>query len=180
MNDAHRAFEQFVRDAGPALLRTATLLAGDREQAQDLLQDALERCLRRWPRTDVEYPAAYVRTTMVHLAQRRRLDRFLRREPLPMDDPADAADDIGGVELRQSLLSALRTLPPGQRAVVVLRYWEGYPEAECAELLKCSVGTVKSQASRGLASLRETWGGSPPDLTTTRPPVHLITTGDLT
>jgi RNA polymerase sigma-70 factor (sigma-E family) len=180
VNDAHRAFEQFVRDSGPALLRTATLLTGDREQAQDLLQDALERCLRRWPRADVEYPAAYVRTTMVHLVQRRRLDRFLRRDPLPVADPADARDDIGGVELRQSLLAALRTLPPRRRAVVVLRYWEGYPEAECAALLGCSVGTIKSQAARGLASLRETWGGSPPDRTAPRPPVHLVTTGDLT
>lgn len=163
MEDAHHAFEAFVRDSGPALLRTATLLTGSREQGQDLLQDALERCLRRWPRIRVEFPAAYVRTTMVRLVRRRRLDGVLSRAVSTAEhEHADPADDIGTVELRQSLLAALRRLPPGQRAAVVLRHWEGIPEAETARLLGCSVGTVKSQTSRGLAALRLGWDQPPP------------------
>lgn len=155
MPDHQGQFEEFVELHGRALLRTAILLAGNQDRGQDLLQDALERCLRRWPDARVEYPSAYVRTTMVHLLQRRRLDRILLRGDQTLEERPAPGDDRGAFEDRQVLLGALRTLPPRQRSAVVLRYWEGYSEAETAEMLGCSVGTVKSQASRGLSKLRE-------------------------
>jgi RNA polymerase sigma-70 factor (sigma-E family) len=132
------------------LLRTAVLLKGSRVEGEDLLQDALERCSRRWPR-QVEHPAAYVRTTMVRLAGRRRHRLLL---PL-LQDPPSGVDDGVQSEQRVDLLAALRQLPTGQRAAVVLRHWEGYSEAETADTLDCTVGTVKSQTSRGLRRLRE-------------------------
>ena len=150
MNAADSQLEQLVRIQGAALLRTAVLLRGSRAEGEDLLQDALERCSRRWPR-EVEHPAAYVRTTMVRLAGRRRHRLLL---PL-LEEPPSGADNGMQSEQRLDLLAALRQLPAGQRAAVVLRHWEGYSEAETADTLDCSVGTVKSQTSRGLRRLRE-------------------------
>lgn len=178
MPDRRGQFEEFVELHGAALLRTATLLAGDRDRGQDLLQDALERCLRRWPHARVESPLAYVRTTMVHLLQRRRLDRILLRGDQVLDLHPAPGDDRGAFEDRQVLLGALRTLPPRQRAAVVLRYWEGYSEAETAEILGCSVGTVKSQASRGLTKLRDQCAPHFPARTQSIPTM-LTVTGEL-
>ncbi|WP_298461297.1 SigE family RNA polymerase sigma factor [uncultured Cellulomonas sp.] len=181
MAHADEQFEEFVRLHGAALLRTAVLLTGNRDQGQDTLQDALELYLRRRPKGRVEFPAAYVRTAMVHLVQRRRLDRILvggGQQHLDTE-PARSAD-VDGIDLRQALLAALRTLPQKQRSAVVLRYWEGYSEAETAQMLRCSVGTVKSQASRGLSKLRETCAVDFPERSqgdTT--PLILTSTGDL-
>ncbi|WP_407342176.1 SigE family RNA polymerase sigma factor [Pengzhenrongella phosphoraccumulans] len=154
MAQGNEQFEELVRLHGPALFRTAVLLAGDRDNGQDLLHDALERVLRRAPGGGVEFPAAYVRTTMVRLVQRRRLDRVLHGAALNAQAHPASATSFDGVDQRDVLLPALRRLPPRQRSAVVLRYWEGCSEAEAAEILRCSVGTVKSQASRGLAKLR--------------------------
>lgn len=181
MPEPREQFEEFVRLHGTALLRTAVLLAGDRERGQDLLRDALERCLRRWPHTRIEAPSAYVRTTMVHLLRRRRLDRVLLGGDAALAARPAPGDAASGVEDRQVLLTALRALPPRQRSAVVLRYWEGCSEAETAALLGCSVGTVKSQSSRGLAKLRDLCA---PDFPARAPgipgiPAMLATEGDL-
>ena len=147
-------FECLVREHGPGLLKTAVLLTGNRDEAEDLLQEALEVCFRRWPAHGVVFPKAYVRTCMVRLCQRRRLTRrlWLQRNLDLVEVPgADASAEHAD---RHELLWALRQIPSRQRAAVVLRHWEGLTEAEKAEALGCSVGTVKSQTARGLAKLR--------------------------
>ena len=160
-----------VAERGDALLATATLLAGSRTAGEDLLQAALERVLRRWSRVRGD-PEGYVRRTLYHLAvdqwrlRRRRPEVHLAVEP-------PVADEAGAVQLRRALVQAMAALPPRQRAVLVLRYWEQLSEAEAAEALGCSVGTVKSSASRGLARLRELtadWAGDPRTLTTNGAP----------
>jgi RNA polymerase sigma-70 factor (sigma-E family) len=150
------------------LYRTAYLIAGDAHLAEDLLQSALERVCRRWRRVgEMEHPEAYVRRVIVNLATDRWRGRRYVTE-LPLDEEAlsgrDAIDPTTLVDLRHGLAAALRRLPVAMRTVLVLRYWEGLPEAEVAAELGCSVGSVKSQASRGLARLRglvSPWAGLP-------------------
>lgn len=140
----------------PALLRTAHLLTGDRGHGEDLLQQALERLCRHWRRIDGD-PEGWVRRTMVNLAH----DRWRRRARRPQEvardlpDTAAAGNPHAGVEQRYDLVLALRTLSARQRAVLVLRYFDDLSEAQVAELLGCSVGTVKSTSSKALARLRE-------------------------
>jgi RNA polymerase sigma-70 factor (sigma-E family) len=152
--DTFDGLDALVAERGHALLATATLLAGSRTAGEDLLQAALERVLRRWNRVRDD-PEAYVRRTLYHLA----VDewRVRRRRPPAVHLAAEppVRDDAAGVQLRHALVQALALLPPRQRAVLVLRYWEQLSEAEAARTLGCSVGTVKSSASRGLARLRE-------------------------
>jgi RNA polymerase sigma-70 factor (sigma-E family) len=152
-----REFREFVTARSPALLRTAYLLTGDVHHAQDLLQTALLGAARRWSgihRRD--QPDAYVRRAMYnHQARWWRL-RATRPES-PMADPpqpAAAGDHAQQIADRDGLMGALRRLPPRQRAVVVLRYYEDRSEAEVASLLRISLGTVRSQASKALAKLR--------------------------
>jgi len=151
--------DTLVAERGNALLAAAVLLTGSRTAGEDLLQAALERLMRSWGRVR-EDRERYLRRTMYHLAvdqwrrRRRRPEVFIAYEPPDRPDGADALD------LRDALSRALAQLPPRQRAVLVLRYWEQLSEAEAAEMLGCSVGTVKSSASRGLSRLREliaTW-----------------------
>lgn len=158
-------FTDFVRGRSTALLRTAVLLTGgDRGHAEDLLQGVLERMYVRWGRIQGP-PEAYARRALVHASINRWRGRRRRPElPLLGPDPCvEAADDASRVDLRDALVRELLTLPPRQRAVLVLRYFDDLPEAEIAEALGCSVGTVKSQASRALARLRQ--GTDPLDLT---------------
>jgi RNA polymerase sigma-70 factor (sigma-E family) len=147
-------FADFVTRWSPALLRVAFLLTSDRGDAEDLLQTALLKTARHWGRlSDHEAAYPYVRRVLVttHTSWRRRrrvhevlLDQF----------PDSPAAEPAAIEAGQAL-QALEQLPPRMRAVVVLRWYEGLSEAETAEALGCSVGSVKSQASRGLARLRE-------------------------
>jgi RNA polymerase sigma-70 factor (sigma-E family) len=152
--DEKRTLERFVAERGDRLLRTAALLTGSQADGEDLLQSALERLLRNWRRIDGD-PEHYVRRTLYNLAadgwRRQRVwqRKAILLEPAPPVDPATAVD------LRDAMLRVLAQLPPRQRAVLVLRYFEQLSEAETAEVLGCSVGTVKSAASRGLARLRE-------------------------
>jgi RNA polymerase sigma-70 factor (sigma-E family) len=152
--NAFEGLDAFVAARGEALLATAALLAGDRAAGEDLLQAALERLMRNWRRIDGD-PEGYLRRTLYHLA----IDRWrrLRRRPevLASTDLIGQPDGTDILHLRFALVHALALLPPRQRAVLVLRYWEQLSEAEAAEILGCSVGTVKSSASRGLARLRE-------------------------
>jgi RNA polymerase sigma-70 factor (sigma-E family) len=125
--------------------------------AQDLLQTALVAAARQWPRiVRRDSPDAYVRRALARHQANRWRAKARRRETLTAAPPEHAVsgDDPGRVELRAGLVAALRTLPPRQRAVVVLRFYEDRPEADVAELLHVTVGTVRSQTAKALAKLR--------------------------
>jgi RNA polymerase sigma-70 factor (sigma-E family) len=146
------AFEAFVVSRAPALLRLAYLLVGDWDRADDVCQESLVRLHRAWLGVDV--PEAYARRVVANEANRwwRRPDRreeFVERPPVEL-----ASSDVDTTESRDELWRLLRTLPRRQRAVVVLRYLEDLSEVETAQLLGCSVGTVKSSASKAMARLR--------------------------
>jgi RNA polymerase sigma-70 factor (sigma-E family) len=150
-------FAPYATAAWPRLVRTAHLLTGDLHEAEDLVRTTLARVRARWrriPRDDVDF---YVRRSLVrtHLGRTRRgraarlLTPFLperARRAVPV--PTEA------VGRRDALGRALAALPARRRAVMVLRHWEGLGEAEIAQLLGCSAGTVKAHARRGLAALR--------------------------
>jgi RNA polymerase sigma-70 factor (sigma-E family) len=162
-------FAGFVSADATRLMRIAYLLTGDREAAEDLLQETLERVYVAWPRVD--NPFAYARAALASRAASRWRDRARRREA-PLTEAADVAhargDDSERIAQRDELVRALTRLGPRQRAAVVLRYLEDLSEAETAAALGCSVGTVKSQTSRALARLRAVLD-EPPD-TAGRPP----------
>ncbi|MFL6076425.1 MAG: SigE family RNA polymerase sigma factor [Mycobacteriales bacterium] len=155
--EAERRFREFVAGRSAALFRLAYVLTGDYHQAEDLLQTALTRTAAHWRR--VEDPDAYVRTTLYRLriSGWRRHARHRETSPgvLPERPVPDSADQV---VLRVGMYEALRRLTPKQRAVLVLRYFEDLPEREVAEVLGCSVGTVRSQTARALAKLRATAG----------------------
>lgn len=149
-------FREFVAARGSALARTAYLLTGDRGHAEDLVQTALARCWPRWSRVrSAGSTEAYVRRTMINTWY--SWWRRSWRGELPSSDaiPDRAGPDMYAVaDERSDLRAALADLPKRQRAVVVLRYYDDLTEAQVAALLDCSVGTVKSQASKGLRRLR--------------------------
>ncbi len=143
------AFDEFVLSRSPALLRTSFLLIRDEGRAEDLLQTALTKAWFAWGQ--IEDPEAYVRRIMVTTSAswwRRRWTRESPSDQIP-DRTAGAAPDEN-----HDLWVAIGHLPPRQRAVVVLRYLEDRTEADTADLLGCSVGTVKSQCSKALTKLR--------------------------
>jgi RNA polymerase sigma-70 factor (sigma-E family) len=146
--------DTFVVERGEAVLATATLLMGNRATGEDLLQAALERLMRNWRRVKGD-PEGYLRRTLYHLAVDDWRRRRRRPEVFRAVEPPCQADYTDELDLRRALVQALALLPPRQRAVLTLRYWEQLSEAEAAEMLGCSIGTVKSTASRGLARLRE-------------------------
>jgi RNA polymerase sigma-70 factor (sigma-E family) len=155
----------FVAERGSALLATAVFLTGSRVAGEDLLQAALERLMRKWHRVRGD-PEGYLRRMLYHLAIDQWRGRRRRQELLVDVDPGSQSDGTEELHLRQVLIQALAALPPRQRVVLVLRYWEELSEAEIAATLGCSAGTVKSSASRGLARLRELTapGWAPEDL----------------
>lgn len=147
-------FEEFVAGRGQALQRFGYALTGDWALAEDLLQTALARAYPRWSRVQRDDPEAYVRKIMLNTWSswwRRRWRGELPTERLP---EIASPDTYTEVDSRQALRSALGKLPPRQRAIVVLRYHQDLSEAQVAELLGVSVGTVKSQSARALAALR--------------------------
>jgi RNA polymerase sigma-70 factor (sigma-E family) len=151
-----QGFQEFVETRYGDLLRIAYLLTGSAHEAEDLVQAALLRAMRGWSRVDD--PMAYVRRSMInqHISLwRRHRARELLTSIVPDRHVRDVADRVAD---RQALYEAMRKLSARTRAVIVLRYWADLPEAEVAEHLGCSVGTVKSRASRGLARLREVLG----------------------
>lgn len=153
--DDERSFEVFVHRHGQELLRVAVGLAGHVQDGEDLLQAALVRVAGRWGQGAELDPVPYARTVMARMsidrwraAQRRPRLVLVGTVPEMTDPPAeDGAADV-------VLLSALRSLAPRQRAVVVLRYLEDLSEKQTADALGVSVGTVKSTASKALARLR--------------------------
>jgi RNA polymerase sigma-70 factor (sigma-E family) len=156
---AEVSFEDFVRARSGSLMRTALLLTGqNRAEAEDLLQLALERAYRHWGRVcRAAQPERYVRTILANASadRWRRAARRAERPLLSTDLDPTVPDQTSGVENRDYLLRALASLPPRQRTVLVLRYFDDFSEIETAHMLGCSVGTVKSHAARGLARLRE-------------------------
>jgi RNA polymerase sigma-70 factor (sigma-E family) len=148
-------YAEVVAARAPALLRLAVMLTGDRVEAEDLLQATLARTQRHAPRiATMGAPAAYLRRAMIHehLSGLRRLGRRVRTTPLEGHDVA--VDATTSVELRDATWRLLSTLPRQQRAVLVLRFYEDLPDREIAEMLGCGEPTVRSNASRGLATLR--------------------------
>lgn len=155
-------FEEFAVAALPALLRFGVVLTGDRHRADDVVQAALVKTMRRWPHIDHSQPTAYVRRAMVntHLSWWRSRSRESR---IPDTfDVAAAGDAVSTYDDQDQLARALAVLPPRQRAVVVLRYYEGLSEAEIADVLGCARGTVKSQAAKALRTLRRTLDAAQP------------------
>ena len=149
--------ERLCAERGNWLMATAIALTGDRADAEDLLQTALERLLRH--RRGISGTEAYLRRTLYNLAADgwRRQQAWRARLPL-VGQPAATRDEMVMVDDRDRLIRLLRRLPPRQRTAIVLRYWEELSEAEAARLMGCSTGTVKSAASRGLRRLRELTG----------------------
>lgn len=150
-------FAAFVHTRGPALLRTACFLAGNRHDGEDLLQQSLVAAYASFRRIrEPQALEAYVRTTMTRasIAARRRA---WRRHEVSTERPpeVDGRDEHGAVVDRGAIWPLLQQLSPQQRAVMVLRYYEGLSEAEIADQLGCSAGTVKSHASRALDRLRD-------------------------
>lgn len=146
------SFEEFVASRGGALWRSAWLLTGDGHLAEDLVQTALAKAWPHYDRVGSGFEP-YVRRVMFTTYAawwRRRWNGERPTDELP--DHAALAEDLDG---RRDLVAALAHLSKGQRAVVVLRYFEDLTEAQAAETLGISVGTVKSQASRALRTLRE-------------------------
>ncbi|WP_066933694.1 SigE family RNA polymerase sigma factor [Microtetraspora fusca] len=148
------AFDEFLAARSTALLRTAVLVCGaSPHDAEDLVQSALEKVYRHWPRIRRDNPEAYARRVVVNAAISRARRRRVIQEitfASPPDTPVESPD----LGLRELLLAELGRLPARMRAVLVLRYWEDMSEAETAASLGCSIGTVKSQAARGLARIR--------------------------
>lgn len=150
----HDDLTAFLAVRGNALLRTAVLLAPGREAGEDLLQEALERLLRKWHQVDGD-PEAYLRRIMYNRAVDGWRTHARRKELLGHPVEATVGDHASGLDLRLALISALERLTPRQRAAIVARYWEQLSEAETAAALGCSVSAVKSAAARGLRALRE-------------------------
>jgi RNA polymerase sigma-70 factor (sigma-E family) len=150
------AFRDFVAASSPRLLRAAWLLTGDESTAQDLLQAAWERTWKRWDRiADTDEPLAYVRRVMTSIFLTWRRRRWWGE--IPSASPWQAPpviEDADDALLRSSVVGALGRLSGRQRAVVVLRYFLDLSETQTAAELGCSVGAVKSHASRALAHLR--------------------------
>jgi RNA polymerase sigma-70 factor (sigma-E family) len=157
-NSIDDLFCEFVRTRSPALLRTAFLLTGDRHLAEDLVQDALARTHRgRHRLDDPGHFEAYTRTAMYHQHvswwRRRRITETMPGELADIVQPD--SDHARRTDLKLALHEVLARLTRRQRAVLVLRFFEDRSEAEAAELLQCSVGTIKSQTSKALARIRE-------------------------
>lgn len=147
-------FEEFVASRGRDLWRTAWLLTGDAHKAEDLVQTALLKCWRRWPSiADDGAVEAYVRRTLVTTYTDWWRRKWNAERPTGTI-PEGAVGPDGTVDERRDTLAALATLPRGQRAVLVLRFYEDLTEAQTAEVLGVTVGTVKSQTSRALSALR--------------------------
>jgi RNA polymerase sigma-70 factor (sigma-E family) len=159
MDEQERSrFRDYVAARQGSLFRSALLLTGHRQDAEDLLQAALSKLALKWRSMQHSgSPDAYVRTTMYHqwISWWRR-HRHAREYLVGVVPEASGVGDLAGDEaLRLALATVLGQLTPRQRAVVVLRYYEDLPESEVAQILSCTVGTVRSQTHRTLTRLRE-------------------------
>jgi len=154
-------FRDFMHGRWPAMVRLAYALTGDQGHAEDVAQTAFARAYASWPKVRrTGNPDAYVRRIVIN----ENLNRFRKHrvaERLTGALSGSLAGSLAGADAtrqyddRSALIAALQRLGPRQRAVIVLRYWMDLTEAEIAAALGCSVGTVKSQAARALATLRQ-------------------------
>lgn len=156
-----RGFDAFVSSHGSRLLRTAYLLTGDHGAAEDLLQDTLVRAWSRWSRVaGADEPLAYVRRMLVNASVSRWRARRLRPRERLVASPPDRA--VAEADARDDEVWALvSSLPPRQRAVVVLSYYEDLSDGQVADALGTATGTVKSQRAKALRTLRR-WLGEEP------------------
>ena len=153
------AFHEFMAARSASLFRTAFLVVGDYQLAQDLLQESLVKTYMAWPRLrDVGNAEAYTRRVIVTTSISWRRRRSFHERPVEVLPEIVVADVADLVAARTDLWTQLHTLPPRQRAAVVLRYCEDLSEAQTSELMGCSVGSVKWHASHGLAKLRDRMG----------------------
>jgi RNA polymerase sigma-70 factor (sigma-E family) len=157
-SDSEADYTTYVSARLTALHRAAYLLCGvDKDRADDVVQVTITKLYRSWKRASrADNVDAYVHRMLVrtYIDERRRLWSLVRLLPHTEDGLAGVDEPYGTVDDRGVVVAALRTLPPRQRAVLVLRFLLDRPVEEVAETLGCSVGTVKSQSSRGLAVLR--------------------------
>ena len=155
MSDRDAAFEAYFAARSDAMRGTAYLLCGDWHRAEDLVQQTFTKIYQVWRRIQRQDAMDnYTRQTLIRMFLSERRRGWFRYESVgvpPADPPTASA---GPTEERLMLLEALVKVPPRQRAVLVLRYWEDASVEQTAALLDCSAGTVKSQAARGLATLR--------------------------
>lgn len=164
-------FHEFVAARSAALFRGALVLTGNREAAEDLAQETLERACRKWRTIAAkDAPDAYVRRIMVNLAND-RWRRFRRLTMTPHSEGGDLpapGDEYGQVDRRDQLVRALQQLPMRMRTVVVLRYFHDLSDSEIAADLGVSPSTVRSQLARGIEKLRSQF----PALSDPSPPRH--------
>jgi RNA polymerase sigma-70 factor (sigma-E family) len=147
-------FDEYVLARGVALVRFARLLTGDEHRAEDLAQDVLAKAYVQWRRiSGLDRPDIYVRRMLLN-AHHSWWRRAVNRE-IPVESVGDRSveDSAGAAAERDELWRLVSALPPKQRTVIVLRYYEDYDDETIAELLHCATGTVRTQAKRALAKL---------------------------
>ncbi|MFF1873495.1 SigE family RNA polymerase sigma factor [Streptomyces sp. CB03911] len=158
MGDTPADFLEFAHARSDQLFRTACLLTGDRHLAEDLVQETLAKMYRSWSRIDrTQAPVAYAHTVLARTFVSHRRRRSARERPVG-SLPEDAAGVLDDPELRLTLLDGLARLPPKDRVVLVLRYWEDRPVEETARMLQIGQGAVRTRSLRALAKLRHTLG----------------------
>lgn len=147
------SFEEFVAERLDALLRYATVLSCDPHRAQDVVQEVMLRAQVRWSRIGaMDNPGAYVKrmVTNEYLSWWRRA----KRELALTDRPEETTDPMARYDTRDAMIDGISRLPRKQRAAIVLRYYENCADDEIAEMLGCSVSTVRSHISRAVSTLR--------------------------
>lgn len=153
--EQEREYVGFVRARAVTLRRMAYRLCGDWHAAEDLVQRTFVLLYRYWRQANAASSLdAYVRKMLVNVYLEDRRAWWSRRVTPSAEPRAEGDSTDAGAESRLDLMAALARISRGQRAVLVLRYWEGLDVAETAEALGCSPGTVKSQTSLGIAALR--------------------------
>lgn len=153
-------FSEYAAARWGPLFRTAYLLTGDHGLAEDLMQTALVKCYVAWPRLRAAESAdAYVRKALTNTyISWRRKKSWVREHPSEVLPDRGGNDNTADVSIRQVVMRALAQLPPRQRAVVVLRFYEDLGVEQVAASMECSTGTVKSQTSDALTKLRDLLG----------------------
>ena len=156
MSDRYAGFADFVAARGSALMRTASLLTGDRGHAEDALQEALTKAAMKWPSIHGN-PEPYVRQVLYRVVVDRW--RWTSRRPSEtsgeVPDTVSLSDAMADADRRLVLRTALARLTIRQRQVLVLRFYEDLSESQTAQVMHCSVSTVKSQTRHALQRLRE-------------------------
>lgn len=163
------SFEEFVASEGPGFRRLAYLLCGDVHRAEDLTQTALAKVYRHWSRVAaMEHPTAYANRVLVREAtswRRRKASTEVVTDNLTtLDARASQPDHADAIAEADATWQLLATLPPKQRAALVLRYYQDMSDDQIAETLGCSASTVRSNAARAFAALREAAGDQPQEV----------------